>query len=395
MGKITYGAGDPKDPIDAPLIERTRFAFGAQLKIQLPHPDDLIIPATARVLEAYNKQSYHRVADPLLVEALSAAPSRCYQYGTAPAVHLLVRAETFIKVQLKLKFCDACPTRAGGRPIVLSAAAAAATVLIRNGEIWLPLIDWLPTLPAQRMRNLYSAALELQRKEWVNQGKHFRFLDLPNELQDHILLLAIGEYIEPRYTSERHPDTGMITKNIVNLTGQGLEQRRVDRDWHVESLHARLKPVNPALFGLSKKYRAVALDILWKDTTKCFQSLDRFQDIPAQIPQHRLRNIRRMELALTHLQFIEMFRCQIKPFDRYTWHSTTVPALTLKRLPALEYLELFFMSTAHPSYSPWPSEYSPYGPARMWSWSSFGRSRKRKCLPWLTHSLRCSSSAAL
>ncbi|KAK3075296.1 hypothetical protein LTR53_001497 [Teratosphaeriaceae sp. CCFEE 6253] len=364
MATIKYrNLGSEQYPISQPQIERNRYGFGAALKFQIPHPDDLIFSATTLVLENYNKQDLRHVADPLLLEALSAAPTRYYSHGTAPAVHVFARAQTFIKAQLRLDFhlMETESSRVDGRCIVLTATSVAKAVVVRNGDCWVPLEDWLLTIPAQRMRNLHEASLELLRRQWTKTQKPFRFLHLPIELQRRILLLAIGEYIEPSHTVE-YPDPAnpLAGRNITNLTANGLEKIQ-DHGYRVNPLHEPLRPVNVALLCLSKLLRTIALDLLWDETIKRYQSISTFQSIPTHIPAQRFNCIRRLELALTHIRYFEVFRCPIKPFHDHVWASATAPARVLGQLPSLKHLEFFFMSTVQADYNPWP-EYH-----RLWN----------------------------
>ncbi|KAK3644028.1 hypothetical protein LTR56_009880 [Elasticomyces elasticus] len=349
--KIAY-TGISRAPVDKPLIERDRYSFGRPLKFQKPHPLDLIYSAVLPILDDYNQQCLHYLADPLQISALSAAPTLLYACDTAPVVHLLGRVNTFIKVQLKL-VCD------------LDAGWSAGTVMVRMGERWMPLRAWLssPAFPEQRAwPGLYKAAIELQYQQYMAKDGGLQWRNaagegLPTEIWRHILLFCVGEYIEPYHTTEVEECTdeeggdepSTKEKPLTILTGHGVE-RRVESPWTINPLHKQLLPVNRAFLELDKFNRATAHDVFWTSTTKRYMSERRLAEIPTQIQPRYWDCLRRMELAFTHVDFFALFHCKIKPF---VWLPKAPAATVLLDLPNLRYLELFFMSTIETDYSPW------------------------------------------
>ena len=135
--------------VDSPVIEENRHHFDAELKVQKPNPMDYVFSAAISILEEYNNQDFHHQADPLSIEALSIAPTLFYGCDTTPAVHLLPHSRTFIKVQLKLA-------------VDLDYGWEAGTVMVKDGDGWITLRSWLKTLPAARMRNIWTASLREQ-----------------------------------------------------------------------------------------------------------------------------------------------------------------------------------------------------------------------------------------
>ncbi|KAK3111083.1 hypothetical protein LTR53_014012 [Teratosphaeriaceae sp. CCFEE 6253] len=164
-------------------------------------------------------------------------------------------------------------------------------------------------------------------KKCMQENKPFRFLELPTELQQRIFLMAMGEYVEPRYLTKARliPNTSAY-ENITNLTGHG-QPAEIKESYRCVALHKRLAPVNLALLGLNKALRAPALEVLWTQTTKRYMSVSGFVTMPTQIPAEHFADMVRLELALTHREYLE--------------------------LKFLKYLELFFMSTIEAAYSPW------------------------------------------
>ncbi|TKA78133.1 hypothetical protein B0A55_02714 [Friedmanniomyces simplex] len=317
--------------VETPIVQRDRYAFGGPMNVRMPHPKNIVFTAARAVLQEYNQADLHRTIDPLAVEALSAAPTICRALDTEPEVFLLVRAQTFIKLQLKLVRESTAP-------------GAASIAMVRVGSRRYSLRAWLETLPEHRMPDLDRLALELQYKQWRE-----------SELRKRILLFAVGPYVEPRYTTEIFELNGRpLTKTMINVTGNGIP-KEAEEDWYIEAQPKRLEPVNFGLLELSKATREDAIDVLWKDTTKRYRSADLLLRIPAHIPALYHGYIRRLELALTHVDFIITFRCQIKPAFICDRALATAPAHVLSKanLPLLKYLQLAFMSTVELAYSPW------------------------------------------
>ncbi|KAK4541078.1 hypothetical protein LTR36_008303 [Oleoguttula mirabilis] len=339
-------------PVDEPIIRHGRYAFDAPRKFQNAHPADLIFSATVPIVEKYILLSFRHESDPLLIEALSSSPTLCYACDTTPAVHCLVRFHLFVKVQLKL-VCD------------LDACRSAGTVMLRDGERWRSLKDWLRTLPAPTLKGYGKAALEAQYRWWRSTGRPFRFLELPKELHSHILLFAFGEHIEPEYVSEwKYGDngTGGHSTKQVNLTKGTL--RLKDRNRGRGYDRARFPPVTPvnlALLGLSKQTREMALDVLWADTTKTYRSPPdiwswdtRVEQSIDVLPEARLGCLRRIQLALRNDEYVLLFTVRLPGVNNPADWSYQDPSMSVwNMLPNLKYINVDFQSTAGSGYSPW------------------------------------------
>ena len=331
MGKI-HNPRDKQIALAAserPRIKRHQRDFGA-LDYKYGHPDDFVYWSTVLpILDQYNEQDLHHLVDPLDLGALTIAPTGMRGWETKPAVYVLQRHEMWAKVQLKVVW-------------EVNADWDAGVVLLRNGENWVPLTEWLPTLPKTRLPDLDAAALELQYQSWSKSGKSFRFLDLPAELQRRIFLFALGEYIRPDHFC-----------GFTMLTGDTSFDTVVDVQYRVPALPPRPAPVNLALLRLSKATRQTARDVLWNDTIKRYDSWYGLDGIPESVPARYWRCMRHVQLATSHWDFFRIFRPPIRPFDNYTWEDGNAPALILTKLPLLHSVELCFMSTVETSYTPW------------------------------------------
>ncbi|KAK0346886.1 hypothetical protein LTR91_021362 [Friedmanniomyces endolithicus] len=340
-----------KTAFETPVIQHNRYAFGGPLLVRIPHPNKITFTAMNELLTEFNKADLHRRLDPLAVEALTDTPTICYARETEPAVFLLGRAQTFIKLQVKLVRESDVP----GGPVV---------AMVRDGTRRYSLRTWLETLQKHRMPNIDRLALQLQHQQWQKTGRPFRFKELPAEIRSRIFLFAVGPYVEPSYQSDFFMLKGGWENNLeLNITGKGVS-RRVSDEWHVNALHKQLAPVNLGLLEISKATRKECMSALRKDTTKRYMDLDLVDQIPLYIPATHRNYIRRLELALTHADFIEMFHCQIRPFSYDHQANQLAPIANVLRkdcLPLLNHLELRFMPTVEPTYYPWAS-YEGYRP---------------------------------
>ncbi|KAI7428269.1 hypothetical protein KC336_g5612 [Hortaea werneckii] len=363
------------DPVSRPDFEGCRHDLGDDgLWIQIPNKNDYVFFATVPILEEYNAQSMHRHYDPLLIEALNIAPTLFYGMDSTSAVHCLVRHELFIKVQLKL-VCH------------LDYGWSAAIVMLKDEDRWIPLQQWLKTLPEPTLPNYHVLAHEDQYQWWRSTGKPFRLLDLPGELQERIFLFAAGEYIEPHFRGEyvcdengygikqdgTRDEDGVLNLSRWTVITHGTHRAKrcgVSKyDW---TARPAISPVNLGILSLSKKTREAALYALWKQTTKVFRSPQkiplrrlRYPDpampdidvsgIPTYVPPRFRPYLNRIQLALDNVDLLLLFGVPLPGInDAFSVRPSPPPAhIFPSLLPHLKYLDIYFQSTARRFYNPW------------------------------------------
>ncbi|KAH9809294.1 thioesterase [Teratosphaeria destructans] len=337
--------------VQNPITRSKRSEFYRALKFQVPNPQDAVYWQTKLILEQYNKKSPRHESDPLQIEALNVAPTLCVEpYETVPVVHCLVRNELFIKLQLKM-VCD------------VEHGWATSTVMVRDDDRWITLEQLLQGLPDPTMPACTKVFHEAQLRSWRGNGKAFPFTHLAPELQKKILLFAIGEHIEPIYTTRLDP-SGTWWRPFLHLTGGTPRDHFVPKN--DKTRLARLRPVNAALFQINRATRRLALEVLWTDTTKRYSTQHPRENLgivwqghPAPptvsptlsfLQPQSLKYMRHIQLDLPNLAYATMFGCPMPPvLDEEP--STLGPAL--RALPNLRSLELHFRSTTDSTYSPW------------------------------------------
>ncbi|KAK5116234.1 hypothetical protein LTR62_008561 [Meristemomyces frigidus] len=346
---------------ETPETKSDRHELDPFLKIQKPHPHDVVYAAAVPILQMYNSQDLFRKVDPLLIEALSVSPTLFYGIDTTSAVHLLVRAETFIKIQLKLN-CD------------LDSVWTGTKLVVKSGDRWILFEQFLQGLPKPKLGNLTQRALNEQLRLWQiesntnapskAQKRKLGLLDLPVEVRKLIFLFAVGTHIEPQITYTTPYYSNRASEGAIStLKGTMLD----NFPWNDWTQLPRTKPVQDGVLHLSKQLRKEALEALWVDTVKVFRRLarsgcysdtdhnltDTLQIMPAACHDH----LRHITLAFTFEEYALFFGTPWLPKETdYNWEGqysdgTTLKAL--KTLPRLHTLELFFPSTISEKYDPW------------------------------------------
>jgi len=148
-----------------------------------------------------------------------------------------------------------------------------------------------------------------------------------------------------------------VTRKEFDLIGKSIPSK-ADNEWCIDIQHKQLDRINLGLLAINKAIREECISVLRMDTTKRYQDLSLVNEISRFVPAACLTWIRRLELALTHIDFIQLFQCEIKPFADYSrglplLPTTTASVLSKANLPLLKDLELTFVSTIEPTYSPW------------------------------------------
>ncbi|KAK5737660.1 hypothetical protein LTR17_006522 [Elasticomyces elasticus] len=316
---------------EVPIIQRDRLAFGIPLTIHIAHEENVVFTAVRALLDEYNSKSIHSELDPLDLTALSDAATPVHGGKSATTLLLIGRVHTLVKLQAKL---------------------VGDEVFVRMGDSGMLFRTWLETLPDHRMPGIKSMALEKQYKQWTRSKKPFRFTDLPTELQNRILLYAVGEYVESHVTS----------RGDMKLTASGGHTAPPSTRRYVNPLPHQPPPVNLGLLKLNKATRANALGVLQYETAKRYTSYHGLYELDKKMTPLYHTFLRHVELAMSHLEYFDIFQCQIKPFQYYWFQPSNYCirqdeawATVLSKLPNLQRLEIFFMSTVETSYSPWVS----------------------------------------
>ena len=134
--------------------------------------------------------------------------------------------------------------------------------MVRDDDRWITFSAFLASLEEPTTSMVGASGYKLQYDWWRVSKKPFRFLDLPTEIQRHILLYGIGERVAPRRETVRN-----VT--VLTMGGDKIHTRKIDGDCTAPALVRRS---NDSLLYLSKATRALALAVLNEDTVKVYPS---------------------------------------------------------------------------------------------------------------------------
>jgi hypothetical protein len=147
-----------------------------------------------------------------------------------------------------------------------SSPLTADRIFVRTERKWMPLKDWLVKLPRRdvllRDRN---RAFQTQQIWWDHNGKHFRFMELPDELQLCVLKQVMGGVIYP-------------SVHFTFATVQGIWQPLPGAARVV--MGDRTLPVpNYNILRVSKDIKEKALQAGWEGTVKRFKTCLIFRSV--------------------------------------------------------------------------------------------------------------------
>ncbi|KAK5705973.1 hypothetical protein LTR17_021184 [Elasticomyces elasticus] len=309
------------DSIEKPIFQADRNAFGGPLTIRIPHDRDEVHSAAPKVIRRYNNQDFHHLADPITVLALAKKPTVYHGSESAPVVMLLVRMESFIKVQLKF---------------IPGLNGAPSEVVLRDGGRRVPLAEWLEALPASRW------------EFWGTTGKVFEFNLLPVETRKAILLPAMGEYVVPQ--KSRYRDDAGNYRTITTLIKGGdagfMNKARCD-----PTGPRPLQPIDEALFKVDATTSVLAWQVLNEETTKIYPTPHYFSHSEAGF-----KFLRRVQLCFTSREYIDFFHVDVAPFNTAQSWTRPADAEKLQKLKHLSELEIFFRAPLKHSTLPWQVE---------------------------------------
>lgn len=304
-------------PVNKPIFASDRHHFkGGPLKFQIPNPNDTVYWAARTIVQEFHKdQPFQRFANQLHLSALNWAPTVfSSNHETEPVVHALFREGMVVKLQLELT-CD------------IELGWSSSKVLVRDDDRWISLRHFLTTLPRSTVETTGQLGYWIQHRWWKSMAKPFRLMDLPVELQDQILLSALGEKVFPTFGDMYHEK--------VSIT-EGTPKR-----WkHQPETHLleRVLPTNLSVLCLSRDLAVRTKSMMWNDTVKVFQKLATLEYVCRPSSSLPRENLRRMQLSLTPTELIKLFNVDVLPFRC----EHTLSEHVLLDLPSLDSLVIDF-----------------------------------------------------
>ncbi|KAK4953999.1 hypothetical protein LTR10_008603 [Elasticomyces elasticus] len=273
--------------VDNPVMRWGREGFKYPLKIQTPHPYDLVYIYAKAAVNEHNDRLIAAVThplhaftlkhDPLTLEALSISPTMFYEGGcdSTPAVHVLVRHELFVKIQLKL-VCD------------IEFGWSSITVMVRDDDRWIRFAEFIKTLKGSTMSTVGWSGYHLQYLWWREMkrlaktskspgaglevatlpGPMGDLEKLPVELHSTMLLHCIGERVMPH---QEYVTRGQSQVYVTFITrGENMRLRRSSGYGPGQYAPRAVYQSNTNILRLNKATRDLALEVLNKNTIKVY-----------------------------------------------------------------------------------------------------------------------------
>lgn len=299
------------------------------------HPQDRLFHLADKVVHTFNVRDISHHAVSLQLRATTTAAT-CAHETSYHAYYMLVRQNKVAWVHLRA-------------PSKSSVAPCDGTVEVQSGEDWCDFALWLEDLPITYPSTvLGKEGFELQYNWWMDNGKHFRLLELPQELLDIVILHSLGEHVHCVSTKtwgmpgqrSRKTFLGCVAVSRANPEFESLEKEMFpDLAW-----------TNKSMFYLNNRTRLVALSVLAADTVKFMSCATLLSGLLSEAPSNALHNIRRLRLSFTYEQYMRFFKVNV-PFHELKPDHPTADLLTT--LPNLRCLQLYFCSSVEPWQSPW------------------------------------------
>lgn len=206
------------------------------------------------------------------------------------------------------------------------------------------------------------------RHEWCKEmGTPFRFLDLPPELQDRVILPAMGERVAVNNMWEDQ-DNGLgrqVSTKTNRLTlERGMFPDSIEKDENCRHENPgeditlpAVQPPDVAVFSLRRIVRTRTKHVLWMHTRKVFTAPRLASMHGATFITAPFRDfLTHVELAFSHSAFLEFFRIDLPGFSgsfKSVYPAVVGPLPVVAVFPTLRSLDLSFRSAVSKLNSPW------------------------------------------
>lgn len=320
-----------------------------------PSLDDSVFAAVSEALRLHNIASFQHFRNPIEIIALAHEGLKYALSEEEPRYYVL---------------------RWGGLDQIVAfrvlESAGLKEVLIYTSHDWHEFETWLKALPRPIPPTSSASQLyEIQSRWWLENGKHFPLLSLPNELMDQVLLECLGAEVAVIRLMDGSANSysGLFCNGARHETDERPPQC-------VDFLSPKsILPVNKKIFELSRELNHRAMRVFEQDTVKIFTDAyifryDSDEDVPSnrQVfgrscghplkripPRVQPADMRRISLNLSMRGYIDLFGVPVPPltmFRERNWDQEP-DAKFFRSLPNLRELEMRFESPMNRDSSAW------------------------------------------
>ncbi|KAF2794800.1 hypothetical protein K505DRAFT_360752 [Melanomma pulvis-pyrius CBS 109.77] len=225
---------------------------------------------------------------------------------------------------------------------------------------WIPLKTFIDSPPILTDTSLNWAKYREEKggyvwqyNWWQNNGRHFRLLDLPEELRRQIFIQVLGPEVYP----QKKRGSGHNEKDIKPMVlRQGCTYEYLDRDTAratEDIIPYRESKPNRAIFYLNKQVLREARRAGWEGTLKCFKYYQDFPHYDGSLDRHSsgaggnmdsygmlsFNYLNRVSLNLGNDGYFALFGLNCQPFRLENEYPN--PRF-LEIMKSTQYLELCF-----------------------------------------------------
>lgn len=224
---------------------------------------------------------------------------------------------------------------------------------VKFNRVWRNLRDWVATLPENAPTHVGEAGFRMQSNWWANNGRHFRILDLPQELRLAILGRAIGMDIYPDLKTVSRQEA---IETVIATLGNGYTPpeiwpgtaRRADM---IDAPNYNLLLVSKGIYKNCKK--AAFLSHISFTQTKHTEMLSLLTAPTTPIPNA----LTHIGLSFSMIEYIFFFGVRVKPWSDEGKIQSPPPAMTIlsqANIPNLKRLGIKFPSPIYGQFTdPW------------------------------------------
>ncbi|KAF2642601.1 hypothetical protein P280DRAFT_269137 [Massarina eburnea CBS 473.64] len=224
-------------------------------------------------------------------------------------------------------------------------------------KVWMPLKNWLLTIPDIEAFNHPLTPFELTRRYWRRNGRAFRLMDLPAEIRNIIFEYALGPEIHPLSNVNLLQEEDITARQNARIVfGIGRRNRMMresmpppdDVYLHLSDFRGNIARPSLALLQTSKQVCLEVLEVGWEATTKYFMDLQVFANVAdSRIgPAVQYNCLRKIQLDFTHAGWLKFFGARINSGIPVSFAMNESESkghyLGISKLPKLSRLEMRF-----------------------------------------------------
>lgn len=312
------------DPLDRPVVHRSRHDFVPNLSFARTDFQDPIIRAVNRQLKAHNNSSFDKFVNPLTISMLERRPWHDFVLGTRTQLCCVIGGVEFTaRVALYIS---------KGEPMVV----------YKDDSIRFQ--DWLSSLSLDAGPDILGPPGYKKLHDWHQaRGAQQQCPRLNDDVMRIVLLHAIGEVRNVRM----HSVVGFMTTMKYDNHDRGARGTQVENCRGLPLGPPAIPKLDRRVMCINKQLAQTARRVLEYDTIKSFDEFHTIASMMREAPPNFLESLSRVQLAFNDQDHLNFFRIPLPGLElSFDYINDPPRSSVLKELPNLNYLELWFNSPA-------------------------------------------------